>query len=179
MFGLFIGAFLLGENIILIAFLLSAQGYLEPSSTIIICFLGSLSADLFWYFFGNIFLPDYKVLKFLENDKFYGNRFINLLLRQNQLVTFTFIKFLVGIRLILTLGFVLIKKVSFFRYLLLCIISNSIFIIVLYGFTFLAKKGIAVLPIYHNFNTVLLSGVFLVILINLIPRIVSYYLNKN
>ncbi len=177
-FGVYLGTFFLGENIILIALLLSLQGYLDVWTVVIYSFLGSLSADLFWYFFGNAFFTHQKILTFIEERK-KSSKMINFLLKQNLLITFTLIKFLVGIRLILTLGFILIKKISFVRYFFLCILSNSLFVLALYGFASLVKKGINVLNLYHSFNTILISGIALIFIINITPPLINYFFSKK
>lgn len=177
-FVLFFGTFFLGENVILVAFILAAQGYIKFNHAIPIVFLGSLSADLFWYFFSGLFLSKYQIQNFIEDRKNYLNKLIHLILKKPPLLVFTFIKFLVGIRLILTLAFIMMKKISFGSYLLLCVISNTIFISALYGIALLTNKGINVLPFYHNVSTVLAASVCIMVLLNLLPRVIGYLFNK-
>lgn len=174
--GVFFGSFLMGENVILVAFLLGAQGYLT-FNPLFPAFMGSLSADFFWYFFNKFLLPKESITNILEK-KHYSVQFINFLIRQKVFVTFTFIKLLVGIRLILTVALIRLRKFTFLEYFSLCILSNSIFIFVQYGLAALTQKGVNIIPIYHNLNTVIGIALLLIILIHLMPFFFNYLVTK-
>lgn len=168
-----LGAFLLGESGMLAAFALAAQGHLAVGTAIIWAFLGSLSADIFWY------LIIEKVIK--KRDKTYFQKKSDteiqmLLIRLADRHTFlvlTFIKFLVGMRLLLTIYIVLMKHIPFKTYLLLNTIGTVFFIAVLFPLGWFLGKGLSsALSFEHGFIGIISVVALVLILFHIAQRLI-------
>ncbi len=154
-----VGAFLLGEIAILVAFILAAQGLIPADTVFIFSVIGMLLADFFWYFFG------VGTLHFLHQWNLYERAsapILNLLHRivgKNLFLSLIFIKFLYGARLIVMVYLAVIKT-PLRVFLVFDAIGVVIFVSVLFVIGWLAGQGIYnLLPAYHVLTGVVASVV--------------------
>lgn len=178
-FGMYLGSLFLGENAIIIAFTMGQQNYLDFKQLIPGAFLGSLSADLFWFAVSRFFLSRYKIRQRIEKSQIISGWIYKTVVRDNSIWTFTIIKFLVGLRLVLTIAFVLVKNIRFIDFLGYCLLSNAVFIAALYLLSLMISLGINVLPLYNNIVIVLLASVLAVVIINILQKYVYKLLLKK
>ncbi len=165
-----LGVFLSGETGILAASALSAQGHIDLWTVVVWAFLGSLSADVFWYWMIE------KIIK-KRNKKYFQKpaspKAEALLIRladRNTFFVLTFIKFLVGMRLFLTFYIVLKKHIPFRTYLFLNSLGTAFFIAVLFPAGWFLGKGISsALSLERGFSGVI-SIVVLVLLFSQVLR---------
>jgi membrane protein DedA with SNARE-associated domain len=139
--AIFVGTFLLGEIWILTAFFLSGLNFWPFSTTLLFATLGSLSADLFWYFATPIIFRG-KLRVWLE-QKTHENLplFIQRHVEHNLFWTLLFIKFAVGIRLLFTM-YLSLRRTPFGPYLRYNLIGTVFFIAVLSLAGFLTGRGV-------------------------------------
>ncbi|MDD2766927.1 MAG: hypothetical protein PHH40_04200 [Candidatus Moranbacteria bacterium] len=135
--------FLWGENGAIFAFAFASQGLISPESALIFSFLGSFCADLFWYAVTASTLRPWfqkrEEKKRLEKKE--SLIFIKLI-DNHPYIFLVILKFLMGVRLVLTLYILTKKKVPFFTYFILTFLGNILFIIVLFPLGWLLGKGI-------------------------------------
>ncbi|QQR64574.1 hypothetical protein IPH92_03360 [Candidatus Kaiserbacteria bacterium] len=138
LFVIWLITFLTGENGALLALVLAFQGYLPIQDAILFSFLGSLSADIFWYGMTVSTIRPWIEKKFkkkfpkkveAEQRSFFA------LADTHPYIVLVFIKFLVGIRLFLTVYIISKKNIPFIRYVIVNVFANILFIA---GLTLLA-----------------------------------------
>lgn len=107
--AIILATFLLGENAALASFALSAEGYIHPIKAIIFVFIGSMLADTFWFLVTEYILKKhYK--KYLDTKlKNSNEKMLARLVDNHFFLVIIFIKFLVGVRLFLTI-YIILKK---------------------------------------------------------------------
>lgn len=136
--------FLWGENGAIVAFALSAQGYINPVSAAIFAFLGSFLADLFWYVACASALRPC-VLKRTKQDLKPEKPPSTLigLARLHPYITLTILKFLMGVRLMLTIYILTSRKIPFRAYFICTAFGNLLFISVLFPLGWYLGKGLS------------------------------------
>lgn len=127
-----ISVFFLGENAALAVFALSAQGLIDPRTAFLWAFLGSFASDIFWFLMAEYVFKKYYERKIKEASNEKSNRFYMRLIDKHFFITLVLIKFLVGMRLILTLYIVLKNKIPFVTKVALNIIATALFMGVLF-----------------------------------------------
>ncbi len=134
--------FLFGENSAFVIFTLSFEGYLDPFLAIVFVFLGSLSADLFWYgaTVGAI-RPWYERRTKKLFNKNAENKPLIAIADRYPYVMLVLIKFLVGVRLVLTVYIVTKKRIPFGTYLLCNTLANILFVGMIFYLTHLFYTG--------------------------------------
>lgn len=169
------GVFLSGETGILAASALSAQGHINPWTVVVWAFLGSLSADIFWYWMIE------KIIK--KRDKKYFQKPASpkteaLLIRftdRNTFFVLTFIKFLVGMRLFLTFYIVLKKHIPFRTYLSLNSLGTMFFIAVLFPAGWFLGRGISsVLSLERGLSSAVSVVVIIFIFFQISRRVFAF-----
>ncbi|MDO8520589.1 MAG: hypothetical protein Q7S52_00575 [bacterium] len=175
----YFGVFLLGENGALAAFMLAAQEQLTPQTAFLYAVLGSLSADIFWYWTSVKVLKRFFEKKFLQQEASEQKIFLLKMADQHTFVFLTFIKFLVGMRLFLTVYILLKKQISFARYLLINVVGTVLFIGVLFPAGWFLGKGISAAFTLERGITGLFSVIIVAtILFNLLSRIFAFFVGK-
>ena len=177
--GIFIISLFLGENATIPAFVLANQGYLNLTVVIVAAYLASLSADLFWYFICRFFFKKFDLEKWYRKTNISNQRIYKFVLDKHIFFSITFIKFLIGLRLILTLAMIMIKKFTFKKFLIFSVLSNVVLISGLSILGLLVSRGIDLLPVYRGISGMFTIIVLSVILVNVIPIIVRLYLSKR
>lgn len=176
----YFGAFFLGENGILAAFMLSFQGYLSPQTVFIYAVLGSLSADIFWYFTTTVFLKRFYEKKLVKQETSSEQKMFLFKIAEKHIFLFlTFIKFLVGMRLFFTIYILLKKHISFWKYLLINVIGTILFVSVLFPLGWLLGKGVSsALSLEKGIAGLLSVVIVIMILANLLPRLFTFIVTK-
>lgn len=177
-FGIFIASFFLGEYATIPLFVLANQGYAELATVAFLVYTASLSADLFWYFVATIFFKNFDLDKWYRETHISNRKLYNFVLNKHLVFSVTFVKFLVGLRLILTLSLILIKKFSFLRYLGFSLLSNLFLIIGLYILGFSINSGLNLLPIYKGISGIVSVFIISVLLVKLVPYAIKVYYEK-
>ncbi len=134
-FASWFATFIAGENGALFSIIFALQGFIPVSDALLFSFLGSLSADLFWYGVTiSTIRPwlDRRIKKKMSEGKMEEKPLFSVA-DKYPYVVLVFIKFLVGIRLLLTIYIVAKRKIHFHLYLLCNVLANILFIGVLYG----------------------------------------------
>ena len=91
----YLSVFLLGENGVLAASILSSQGYLSPQTVFLYAALGSLSADIFWYSVIVFGLKRTYEKRFLKEKQSEEKMFVLKIAERHTFLFLTFIKFLI------------------------------------------------------------------------------------
>lgn len=132
-----------GEGGAVVAFAFAAQGYINPISAAIFAFLGSFSADLFWYFATTGAIKPWFVRRTTKTPiiEEKSRAFIGLI-NNHPYILLIILKFLMGIRLMLTLYILTKKHIPFKAYFLCTFLGNLLFIAVLFPIGWLLGKGL-------------------------------------
>lgn len=174
-FAVWLSTFSLGENGALIAFTLSLQGFIDPLVALSFVFLGSLSADMFWYIMTTSAIRPWYERKFKKPkaSKESVGTFVHIAERHPYFVL-VIIKFLVGIRLFLTIYILTKNRIGLGAYLICNVLANILFTGTVYLLAFSFYKGAEhVLTTEHTITTIA-SMVFVVgIGGNLLIRLLS------
>lgn len=174
-----IGTFLLGENAAIAIFALSAQGYIHPVNALIFVFFGSMLADIFWFFMTEYVIRHHyekRITKSMQSD---DKRFIISLVDKHFFWVLIFIKFLMGMRLVLTIYIVLKNRIPFFQKVLIDAVGTVLFLAVLFPIGWLFGKGVSsALSLEQNILTILSAVVFIILFVSLAPKIFIFVLKK-
>ncbi len=174
-FAVWLSTFSLGENGALIAFTLSLQGFIDPSIALCFVFLGSLSADMFWYVMTTSAIRPWYERRFgtSKTAKEAAGPFLSLA-EKHPYGVLVIIKFLVGIRLFLTIYILTKKHIRLSAYLLCNILANILFTSAVYLLAFSFYKGAEqVLTTEHTITTVITMLCIVGIGGNLLIRLIS------
>jgi len=166
-FAVWLVTFVIGENGALISLTFAHQGYISLFLAVVFTFLGSLSADLFWYFVtrGAIRpLIDKRLKRKKTKKKKTGKAFFHLADKYPYHILIL-IKFMVGIRLILTIYIVAKHKIPLHKYLLCNIVANTLFVGVLFALVWTLGESLSALMSAENGLFGLVTTVFIVAVI--------------
>ncbi len=178
-YGIFIASFFLGENVTIPAFVLANQGYVSIWVVLVATYLASLCADIFWYGICYFFFKKFDLEKWYNKTHISNQRIYKFILEKHTFVSITFIKFLVGLRLILTLALILIKKFSFKKFVLFSALSNIVLIAGLSILGLLISHGLNLLPIYRGVSSIVTIVIISLLIVNILPLFLKSYLSKN
>lgn len=179
-FAVWLSTFSLGENGALIAFTLSLQGFIDPLLAMSFVFLGSLSADLFWFIMTTSAIRPWYERRFKkpEATKEAAGPFLGIA-EKHPYGVLVIIKFLVGIRLFLTIYILTKKHIRFGAYLICNVLANILFTGAVYLLAFSFYKGAEhVLSTEHTITTVITMLCIVGIGGNLLIRLVSNVIVK-
>lgn len=173
--GIFMGAFIFGETIIITAAFLATQGWWSLWTVFYISLLATVISDCVWFFAGYYVFEKKQWFKKYEHkyqkvvhflDKKVGNRPYRGLL---------IVKFLYGTR-ILTIIYLARRRVNFWKFLFFDTIGSMLLMVVVVGIGYLAAKGYeSVVHIFHNV-TYVITGVIAVIILF---KLVTIWLSKK
>lgn len=184
--AVFLATFFAGENGALFSILLALQGFIPMTDAIVFSFLGSLSADLFWYAITvSTIRPwvDRRLQKRMSEGKNEQKPLFSIADRYPYTIL-VFIKFLVGIRLILTIYVVAKKRIHLSLYLICNILANILFIGVLFVLAWFLNEGTdyalhAEKNITRLIATVMAVGIGANILLRVFEHVVLNFLKKR
>ena len=174
-----LATFLLGENAALAAFALSAQGYIHSLKAIVFVFIGSMLADTFWFLITECVLKkQYK--KYLDLKlKNSNEKMLARLVDKHFFVVLIFIKFLVGVRLFLTIYIILKNKIPFYKLAILNAIGTALFIAVIFPMGWFFGKGFSSIMLAGNWVIKVLSMVvFVVLFVSFLSRLVMFIVRR-
>ena len=176
----YLSVFFLGENGVLAASMLSSQGYLLPPTVLLYAALGSLSADIFWYVITVSVLKRMYEKKSLKKETISEQKMFLLKVAEKHTFLFlTFIKFLIGMRLFLTIYILLKKHIPFTKYLLINCIGTVLFIGVLFPLGWLLGKGVSsALSVERGVVGVVSVVVVVIIIANFLPRLLAFIIAR-
>ena len=174
-----LATFLLGENAALATFALSAQGYIHPLKAVVFVFIGSMLADTFWFLVTEYILKrHYK--KYIDAKLKKGDeKMLARLVDNHFFVVLIFIKFLVGVRLFLTIYIILKNKIPFYKLALLNAVGTVLFIAVIFPMGWFFGKGFSSMMLAGNWLIKVLSMVvFVVLFVNFLSRFVMFIVRR-
>ncbi|MCA9358985.1 VTT domain-containing protein [Candidatus Kaiserbacteria bacterium] len=164
-----IAVFLFGEAAVIISLLLTQQGLVGLKEIFIASMIGSLAADIFWFFIGRYYpqqtIPESLKRKLLHpvNDVF--TNFIN----NRIFLSLIFLKFFFGVRLIIILYFAR-HSISWGKFLVYNFFGTLIYMFVLTVLcVFLGKFINNFLPTFHALTSVL-SGILIIVLLSMLTK---------
>jgi membrane protein DedA with SNARE-associated domain len=174
-----VGTFLLGENAALASFALSAQGYIHPVKAVLFVFIGSMLADIFWFFVTEyIFRKKYEKYPDVKPKNDTEKMLMNLV-DHHFFWILIFIKFLIGMRLFLTVYIVLKNKIPFFRKVILDAVGTVIFLLVIFPAGWFFGKGVSsIISLSGGFMGVVSILVFVVLFAVISPHLIVFILKK-
>lgn len=146
----YIGAVLMGEFAILAVFILSAQGYIDPTLAFVASILGMASTDVFWFLFGFYYSTRKHNWHKKESLVRRTAAFWERVATKNIFMSLLFVKFLYGIRWA-TLIYFGLRRTKVKTFLYYDVIGVFVFVGVLFAVGWLAGRGIVnLLPVYDN-----------------------------
>jgi membrane protein DedA with SNARE-associated domain len=179
-FTVALSVFFLGENAALAVFALSAKGLIDPRIAFAWAFLGSFASDIFWFLIAEYVFKKYYERKIKEAKQDKSNRFFMRLIDKYFFITLVVIKFLVGMRLILTLYIVLKNKIPFITKAALNIIATTLFMGVLFPIGWHLGLGSSnSLSIEENLVQVMTIVVGSIIVLHLLTKVVSKLIARD
>lgn len=171
-----VATFLSGENAALALFALSAQGYITPLKAIVFVFCGSMLADIFWFFVTEYILRPYYEKKggvsLALRPKNKTEEKVLHLIDHHFFWMLIFIKFLIGMRLVLTIYIVLKNKIPFYKKVAYDAVGTLIFLAVLFPIGFLFGKGVSSIFSYtENIMNIISLIVFIIVFMFIVKRV--------
>lgn len=165
-----VSVLMFGENAALAIFALAAKGYIDPVTAFIWACIGSLASDIFWFFVTEHILRK-RFGKYFETKEKTSRLFMHL--TENYFFwTLIFIKFLAGIRLMLTIYIVIKNRIPFSTKVILDAIGTVIFMSVLFPIGWYLGKGVSsALSIQQNITYVVSVVVGVLIFTVVAPKI--------
>lgn len=145
--------FMSGENGAIFILALAFSGYIDPSLAVVFIFLGSLTADMFWYLITISTLRPWIEKRFRKSTEVQAKSHASLFsfARAHPYTVLILIKFLVGLRLLLTIYIASRTDIPFRRYFICNVIANTLFVGTLYSLSWLISIGVGgVLDIKNN-----------------------------
>lgn len=157
-FALFIGTFLEGETILILAGIAAAQDYLDLKTVIIVAFIGSYFGDQLWYFLGR----HYGIAILNKRPKWQKSADKALIyLRRNPDLWVLIFRFMYGLRTVMPVA-IGISGYSPKRYIILNGIGAIIWSIVLGGASY--YFGSIVLSYLKDYELIFLGAIVVIAL---------------
>lgn len=172
--AIFVGSFFFGETVILTASFLAAQGWWSPFVVFGLSLIGTLASDIIWFLLGNRVVHSERWDKYKEKYVHIVH-FLERKTGQRPYRALLFIKFMYGTR-ILTIVYLSVRKVGFWKFLLYDILSTAILLAVLIPIGYLAGKGYEnLVHVFHNvtYGITALVGIFI------LYKLVTLWLGKK
>ncbi len=173
--AILIGAFFLGETVIIPAAFLAAQGFWSLINVFWLALAGTLMSDALWFLFGR------RILLFFHKWEKYQKQSARLLKAlekisgQRSFLALLFIKFFYGTR-ILTIMYLSVRQVRFFTFLFFDTIGTMLWLAVILSIGWLAGKSmINLAPFLNKFE----YAVLFLILVIIIFRFGTTWLRKK
>lgn len=174
-----IGVFLLGESVSIAVFALAGMGFIGPSWALILVFTGSMLADIFWFYMAEfVFRERFEKFLIIRQEKKTFSLIVQLLDRHFFWILIM-IKFMMGLRLILTIYIALRMKVPFIKKIFINGLGTILYLSVLFPIGWYLGKGVQLSfaggqNAYHFIPIIII----LVGIIIILPRIIIMHLKK-
>lgn len=167
--ALFIGTFLEGETILLVAAIAARIGYLHLYWVIVVAFLGSLLGDQTFFLIGR-----YRGRKFLEKRPNWQTKVerAHHLLEKHQVPVMLGFRFLYGLRTIVPFA-IGTSKISSWRFMIFNVIGGALWAVIFaYGGYFF---GVPLEILLHNFKHYERRLLLIVILVGLLGWLIGSF----
>jgi len=175
-----ISVFFLGENAALAIFALAGLGLIDPVTAFMWAFVGSLLSDVFWFFIAEFVLRKHYEKRVKEAKQEESSKFLMRLIDKHFFWMLIFIKFLAGIRLILTIYIVLKNKIPFWKKILLDSIGTLLFMGALFPLGwYLGKGNSQSLSIEQGLGRIITGIVLIIIVSHLIIKLIPWIVQKR
>jgi membrane protein DedA with SNARE-associated domain len=173
--ALFLGSFFFGETVVLAAAVLSAQGLWSCWTIFWLSLLGTLASDALWFLYGQ------KILSFFHRWEKYKSgsekflRTLEKLTGARPHLALLWIKAVYGVR-IFTIIYLSVRKVDFWRFILLDTIGSAWWLGIIILFGRLAGRSISdFVPVINNVEYAAAA----IVLIIIIWRILFTWISKR
>lgn len=174
-----LSVFFLGELAVIATFALSANGFIAPHLAMLYTFLGTILIDIFWFYVAEYVLRKKFEEKLRKKSSDKNFAFLTSLIDKHFFVILLFIKFLMGMRLILTLYIVLKTRIPFYKKIVLDSIGAVLFIAVLFPIGWSFGKGMSSLfEKSELISQILTSVTLLIVFIAIFPHVILFLLKK-
>lgn len=174
-----VSVFFLGENAAVAIFALSAQGFIHPVTAVLSAFTGSILSDIFWFFIAERYLRhsyDEHLAKVTVKK---SSRFFIRLVDTHFFWALIFIKFLIGMRLVLTMYIVLKNKIPFWKKVALNATGTTLFLAVIFPIGWYLGKGISsALSVQHGIAYTLTAIVAISIAATFLPKLIEKIIER-
>lgn len=169
-----IGTFFFGESIIVTAFVFTTTQQLSFQNTFLAAFIGTVAADLFWYFIATSVLHKTRLHHFIQKKAPSTSlHSIFWVADRYPYSALLFIKFLVGIRIALAMAIIIRTKISLGKFMFFDSIGAIIFISLLGVIGRIAGSSLVLATsIYETIAT----GILSIIIISVILHFLSHRL---
>ncbi len=182
-----LATFSLGEagGIFILTYALSDT--IDLNVALVFVFLGSFSADMFWYGVTVSALRPWFEKRFKKRQKDTDAALTIPMInyaKKHPYIVLLLIKFLMGLRLILTITIASRRDISFSTYLLCNIVANILFVGALYSISSFVHESVGDAldlknNIFHLLTLIVIIGVGSQILFRFSERFVTQYITRN
>jgi membrane protein DedA with SNARE-associated domain len=174
-----VSVFFLGENAAIAIFALSAQGFIHPVTAVLSAFTGSILSDIFWFFIAERYLRHSYDEHLAKATAKKSSRFFIRLVDTHFFLVLIFIKFLIGMRLVLTLYIVLKNKIPFWKKIILNAIGTTFFLGAIFPVGWYLGKGFSnALSVQHGIAYVLTVIVAIMITATVLPKLIEKVIER-
>jgi membrane protein DedA with SNARE-associated domain len=181
-----LAAFFTGEGGGILVLAYALEGTIDTSVALVFIFLGSLSADMFWYLVtASTLRPWFE--KYFKKASVKEPKKVSLPVleyaKRHPYSVLLLIKFLVGLRLVLTIYIAARKDIPFGKYFVCNIIANILFVAALYGIALSVHATLGnTLDIKNNISHAITLVVIVVvgsqIVLRIGERVIARYLAR-
>lgn len=178
--AIFTGVFFTGENAAIATFALASQGFINPYVALSTAFLASLSSDVFWFFIAEFVIKRHYPIFVEKLVKRKTRQPILRFVDRHFFVALICIKFLIGMRLALTMYIVLKNTIPFWKKVALNSFGTILFMSTLFPVGWYLGKGISgIASIQHSIVHTMTVIIGVLIIISMIaPRALTRYITK-
>lgn len=177
---IFLGTFLLGENVIIAAFVFTATHPSLFPITFLMTLCGTLAADIFWYLIAIHVISKTRLKNVLRKKS--SDTTLGPILRiadHHPYLLLLGIKFLAGIRLFLSLSIITRTRLSFRQFLFFDTLGATIFIALLSALGWFASTRVSAVSVYSTITTALIATVTLSLALHILSKVLPRILTKK
>lgn len=174
MLATFVGTLIAGENAILVALVFaSGQPSLVYGGVLVTAYIATLLADIFWYMVGRYGLTSIG-RKFSVED--ISDSAIKRLFDQHWFLSLLLIKFLVGLRVVLTFYLATKRQLTIGRYIFLDSFGTFLFLAVLAGVAWWVNTGTG--DAFETYQTIIRLVTVLVVMM-IATHLTTYVIKRR
>lgn len=177
---IFLGTFLLGENIIIAAFVFTATHPSLFPGTLLMTLCGTLTADIFWYLIAIHVISKTRLKNILKKKS--SDTALGPILRiadRHPYLLLLCIKFLAGVRLFLSLSIITRTHMSFRQFLFFDTLGAIIFITLLSTLGWFASTQASAVSVYSTITTALIATATLSLTLHILSKVLPKILSKR
>ena len=169
----FVGMMFFGDTFLLAVSYLSGQGVLSPWTILWAGFLGTMFADLIWFYIGH--LTNTTLSRFFDKYRHRMEHVLGLmekLVGKRPFVYLILAKFLYGTRILIII-YVALRKMPVKTFILFDAVGTVLLHTVLIGMGWLAGRGIAEIAIFSKIQYSIAFLVLFVLVIKFVAKVTS------